>query len=113
MKISNIIQAWEKASSELQSVREVQVKLSLHNAARVAALTELFPGRSEEEVISDLLAAALDEVEATLPYRAGQKVVAEDELGDPIYEDAGLTPRFHALVQKYREQLGRGGQEKA
>ena len=35
----------------------------------------------------------------------GEKVIAEDEFGDPIYEDAGLTPRFIELTRKYQEQL--------
>lgn len=106
MKIEQVLEQWHRQSEAFASVREVPVSLSLHNAARIAALVELFPGRSEAEVISDLLGAALDEVERSLPYRPGGKVVSEDELGDPIYEDTGLTPRFHELTQKHRARLG-------
>jgi hypothetical protein len=32
-------------------------------------------------------------------------VIREDEFGDPVYEDKGLTPEFLDLVKKYRKQL--------
>jgi hypothetical protein len=32
-------------------------------------------------------------------------VIREDEYGDPVYEDTGLTPQFLELVRKYQKQL--------
>jgi len=49
-----------------------------------------------------LLSTALDELEEALPYVPGTKIVAEDEFGDPIYEDVGVTPLFEELSRKYR-----------
>jgi hypothetical protein len=69
------------------------------------ALTEMFPGRRETEIITDLLGAALDELERAMPYTPGDRIVAEDEQGDPVYEDVGPTPRFASLSKKYRAQL--------
>ena len=69
------------------------------------ALTQLYPGRSETQLVSELLSTALDELEAAFPYVKGGRVIAEDEYGDPIYQDSGLTPRFQELTQKYLRQL--------
>ncbi len=66
---------------------------------------ELFPGITQERVITDLLTAALEQAEAAMPYVPGDKVIREDDFGDPVYEDKGLTPRFLDLVKKYRKQL--------
>jgi hypothetical protein len=77
------------------------VRLPLRDAARIAALAEMYPRRSETELISELLTAALDELEAAMPYIPGTQVVAEDEEGNPVYEDTGPTPRFLELSRKH------------
>jgi len=105
MRVQDLVEVWQQGASEQRARDCHQVRLSIHDAAKLAALAELYPGRSETELITDLLSAALDEVEAAFPYVAGRRAVAEDELGDPVYEDAGLTPRFQALTQKHLERL--------
>jgi hypothetical protein len=107
VKIAELFERWSQAVPQRKTREHYSVRLSIEDAARLHALTELFPGRNAEELITDLLAAALHEVEATMPYRPGSKVISRDEEGDPIYEDVGLTPRFEALVRKYVEQLGK------
>ena len=92
MKISDVVQHWETSSSGALTVREYRVRLPLRDAARIAALAEMYPIRSETEIISELLSAALDELEQAMPYIPGSKVIAEDDQGDPIYEDVGRLP---------------------
>lgn len=105
MDIRQLLQTWEKSASAAMAPHEYRVRLTLHDAARVAALAEMYPLKSETEIITELLAAALDLVEASFPYEQGPRVIAEDELGDPIYEDIGATPRFLALSKKHAERL--------
>ncbi len=40
-----------------------------------------------------------------MPYVAGKRVIATDEQGDPVYEDAGPTPRFMELARQHRRKL--------
>jgi hypothetical protein len=40
-----------------------------------------------------------------IPYVPGDRVIREDDFGDPVYEDKGLTPQFLDLAKKYRKQL--------
>jgi hypothetical protein len=56
-------------------------------------------------LIGELLSAALDELQAAMPYVPGERVISEDEMGDPIFEDAGLTPRFMELTRRHMEKL--------
>lgn len=79
--------------------------LDIEAAARLAALAEMYPKRSPEELMGELLGAALEELEASFPYIQGQHVVATDEEGDPLYEDVGPTPRFLALSRRYLQDL--------
>lgn len=105
MKFKSLIERWKKTSAPQKTAREYAIRLALDDAARLAALSELFPGQSVENLISDILHTGLDEVAAALPYEAGSKVISHDDHGDPVYEDAGLTPRFVELTRKLRKTL--------
>lgn len=101
MKVKDLVQEWENAVDSRLAAREFHVRLSLPDAARIAALGEMYPAVTETNIISDLLSAALDELEVTMPYVQGARAIAEDDRGDPIYEDVGNTARFHTLIKKH------------
>ena len=103
--IKDAVKSWEQYSHAEQPVKKVPVNLALRDIARIRALSELYPGFTEEQFITELISAALDEVEAALPYIKGKKVVSEDEFGDPVYEDIGKTPKFEQLTQEYIVKL--------
>jgi predicted DNA-binding protein len=105
MKIKDLLERWERQAAEPVTVREYSIKLPLHTAARLLALTDMYPGRTKAQIITDLLETAVDELEAALPYVQGTRVVAEDELGDAIYEDVGPTPHFNELTRKHARRL--------
>jgi len=104
-KIKDIVLAWHASAKESREIKQISIPVNLHDVARIQALTELYPNLSEQIIIGDLLTAALDEVEACLPYVQGQKVIATDDHGDPIYEDAGLTPKLLDLTRKHMSIL--------
>lgn len=101
MKIRDLLEEWEKSASEERAPHKYTIKLPLSVAARVRALVEMYPGRSESEIIVDLLATALDEFLEVLPYVQGKTIIRKDDFGEPVYEDVGLTPRFIELTHKY------------
>ena len=105
MKIRELVQHWQENARGRLSVTPYQIRLDLEAAARLAALQEMYPKHHVEELLGELLGAALDELEASLPYVKGSQVVATDEQGDPLYEDIGPTPRFLALSRKYLKSL--------
>ncbi|MGH8593663.1 MAG: type 1 pili tip component [Gammaproteobacteria bacterium] len=108
MRIRDLIEEWEQDGRVTLAAREFAVRLPVYDAARLLALSELYPTRTEVQLITELLSAAFDELEASLPYVKGSEVIAEDDQGDPIYKDDGLTPRFHLLTRKYVAQLQQG-----
>lgn len=113
MKIHDLIKEWEAHAAAPLTVQEYAIRLPEHTAARILALADMFPARTQEQLITELLGAALDDLEAAFPYVPGSAVIAEDDHQDPIYEDAGLTPRFNALTRHHLQQLkaqrGSGG----
>ncbi len=105
MTFKSLLDAWAAQQQPTRTSETYKVHLATEDAARVHAFAELFPGIDRERVITDLLSAALEQIEAAIPYVPGDKVIREDEFGDPVYEDKGLTPEFLDLVRKYRKQL--------
>lgn len=103
MRFLDLLDTWAARETPRKTQEAHSIHLDASDAAKIKALAEMFPGVSAEQLISDLLASALDELEASMPYVPGDRVIREDDHGDPVYEDTGLTPRFRELV---RDKLG-------
>lgn len=108
MSFKSVLQRWQSMPARTEAPERYRIRLATEDAARVEALAELFPGIDVDTVLSDLIGAALDEAEAAMPYEAGERVIREDEFGDPVYEDTGLTPRYIALTREKRKRLEEG-----
>jgi len=105
MSFKDLLENWRETASQPRTATEYAVRLPVDDAARLAALAEMFPGRSPEQIITELLGAALQEIETSMPYIAGKQVISNDDQGDPIFEDVGLTPRFVELTRRNRKKL--------
>ena len=105
MSFKELLQSWRESAAAPRTVTAYSVRLPLDEAAQLAALAEMFPGRAPEQLITELLGAALKEVAAAMPYVAGGRVISTDEHGDPVYEDVGPTPRFMELARGHRRRL--------
>lgn len=105
MKIRELAKHWEQTAKGRLTKTGYAIHLDVEAAARLAAIAEMYPKRTPEELLGELLGAALEELEESFPYVQGQHVVATDEEGDPLYEDVGPTPRFLALSRRHLEDL--------
>jgi hypothetical protein len=101
MYLKELITHWESHAHGELTKDTYAVHLLIEDAAKIDALAEMYPKRTREQLISEILSAALGQLEANFPYVQGTTVVATDEMGDAIYEDIGPTPRFMELTKKY------------
>ncbi len=101
MTIKELVGLWENHAQGLLTKETYQVHLTLEDAAKIQALSDMYPRRTKEQLISELISAALAELETSFPYREGKRVVSTDEEGDPIYNDEGPTPEFLNRTKKY------------
>lgn len=101
MTVKDLVKRWEGEAYTELTKEAYSVNLSLEDAAKLDALSEMYPTRTKEQLISELLSAALSEIKTCLPYVKGPKVISTDELGDPIFEDIGPTPAFINLTKKH------------
>lgn len=104
MYLKNLIGQWQSSAIGMLTKSTYSVHLSVDDAAKIDALAEMYPKRSKEQLISELVSAALGELEINFPYVQGAKVVARDEMGDAIYEDIGPTPLYISLTRKHLDK---------
>jgi len=108
VSFKELLESWRDTAAAPRSARAFAVRLPVEDAARLAALADMFPGRTSEQLITELLGTALKELAAAMPYVAGERVISTDDQGDPIYEDVGPTPRFMRLAREHRARLEGG-----
>jgi hypothetical protein len=108
VSFKELLESWRDTAAAPRTATRFAVHLPLDEAAQLAALADMFPGRTSEQLITELLGAALKELATAMPYVAGKRVISTDEQGDPIYEDVGPTPRFMALAREHRRRLEGG-----
>jgi hypothetical protein len=95
MKIHELAEHWEQNAKGRLTDTGINIHLDMESAARLAALTQMYPKHHAQELLGELIGAALEELE----------VIATDEEGDPLYEDVGATPRFLALSREHLQRL--------
>ncbi len=100
-----LLDAWRAGGTSPRTATEYAVRLPIDAAARLAALADMFPGRTREQLITELLSVALDELAAAMPYEPGRKVISHDDQGDPVFEDVGMTPKLLELTRKHQKRL--------
>ena len=101
MTLKSLVTEWQnKAAAEIAD-EVFELKLSVEDAAKVDALSDMYPLRSREQIMSELLSAALAELEQSFPYVEGTDVIATDEYGEPVYKAVGPTPEFLDLTKKH------------
>ena len=105
LKFKALLDSWKEKAGPAKTDQSYAVRLPLGDAARLHALADLFPGRPLDDIVTDLLHAALNEVAESMPYEPGSRVISQDDQGDPVYEDIGLTPRFIELSRQYKKSL--------
>jgi hypothetical protein len=105
VNFKELLDSWRQSAAAPRTARTYAVRLPVDDAAQLAALADMFPGRAPEQLISELLTVALKELAAAMPYVSGKRVISTDEHGDPVYEDLGPTPRFMELARLHRRTL--------
>lgn len=107
MRICNLLERWGAVRGAVTPSQSVSLYLPPRDVARLKALAALYPAHSAQDILADLVHAALDELEAAMPYVPGKRVLALDDQGDPIYEDLGPTPQYYLLSHDFLRRLQR------
>ncbi len=69
MKVTDLPRHWQENKKTVERTHDYNLRLPLEDAARVAALAELYPDRSEADILNDMIAAALDDLAEATPLK--------------------------------------------
>ena len=84
-----------------------RLSLPLALAARLAALGELHPQKSQEALLTDLVALGLEAVERQWPGRPEQSSDFHPDARLPVYLVTGPFAAFHGLTHKHHLAMER------
>ena len=104
LKPEDLVKVWDAPDNSRLTPKQVSIRLPIMVAAKISALCELYPRKTKTEIIGDLLATALDQLEEGLPRIDGD-VIAVDPQGEPIYSDSGIKGQLRRLTEKYLREL--------
>ncbi|MAL99719.1 hypothetical protein [Hydrocarboniclastica marina] len=62
MKVTDLSKTWDEGRKSEDRPRNYRLRLPLEDAARLAALAELYPNRSEEEILNDIANGAVEDL---------------------------------------------------
>ncbi|PTY36043.1 hypothetical protein BGP77_01600 [Saccharospirillum sp. MSK14-1] len=97
-RFSRILNQWEENRRQRQQLVSTEIQMSRSDRAKLEALAEVYD-QPIERVMADLVHSALLEVESSIPYVPGAKIIRIED-GDPCYEDEGKMPLYLEARQR-------------
>ncbi len=101
MKTSHLHDMWASPDNSRLTSKQFSFRLPVHIAAKIAALCEIYPQKNRTQIVADLLTAALDDLEKSLPEALGSPL--EPSLQHDLAENAAIEGK------DYEEMFYLGG----
>lgn len=117
MQTSHLHDLWAAPDNSRLTPKQFSLRLPVHVAAKIAALCEIYPHKNRTQIVADLLAAALDDLEKNLPQAIGdpindedehyQRQIAEHQGSDyePLFHLGGPRARFRNTANRHYQEL--------
>jgi len=100
MQSKDLVKLWNAPDNTRLTPKQKSIRLPLHVAAKISALCEIFPKKTKTDIIGDLLATALDDVEEGL---SSEPYPWEEETGpDEVWGD---RKKYYDLANKCLKEL--------
>lgn len=106
MKPGDLTKVWTAPDNSRLTPKQQSFRLPLHVAAKLDALCTIFPNKTKTEIVGDLLATAIDEIERELPSHRGPQIDHTAATG-AIYAIAGPRAEFRRQANKNYKELER------
>lgn len=100
-RFNEVLSQWEEKRQRSRDLVSTPVHLTKTDLAKLKALADVYQ-QPVEDIMADLMHTALQEVESSIPYVPGSKVIRYED-GDPCYEDEGKTPEYLAARQRHAD----------
>ena len=105
MKNSELVKVWALPDNSRVTSKQLSFRLPVHVAAKISALSDMFPNKTRTEIIGDLLTSALEKIEYSFPSVKGEYFGMDDEQDNKLYVDIGKGKTFRELANQYYAEL--------
>lgn len=106
MKASDLVSVWGAPDNSRLTAKQISLRLPVHVAAKISALCDLYPTKTRTQIVGDLLASALADVEKALPTHKGLEWEGgPDAEGRRLYEAAGPGADFRDRTNFHYKEL--------
>jgi serine phosphatase RsbU (regulator of sigma subunit) len=117
MKTQHLHDVWSGPDNSRLTTKQFSFRFPVHIAAKIAALSDLYPQKNRTQIVADLLTAAIDDLEKNLPQALGYPLDEEsqyderriaDHLGqeyEPLYTLGGARGKFRGLANEHYQEL--------
>ena len=106
MDTKDLLKTWTGPDNSRLMRNQTSMRLSIHVAARISALCEIFPQRTKTQIINDLLSTALDELAAGL-----ETTHPWEESEEGLENLPTQKSRYDKLVEKYVQEIEAGNSD--
>ena len=106
MKPADLTKVWSAPDNSRLTPKQQSFRLPVHVAAKLDALCLMFPNKTKTEIVGDLLATAIDEVERNLPATRGRQIGEHPDYGAE-YAMVGPRVEFQHLANKRYKEIER------
>lgn len=107
MKAKGLVSVWSAPDNSRLTAKQSSFRLPVHVAARINALCDLYPSKTKTQIVADLLAAALSEIEYEIPAFAGEYVDKHPDTNEKMFKEAGDRARFRQATNTHYAELER------
>jgi len=106
MDPKDLVKIWTAPDHSKLTPKQISLRLPIQVAAKVSALCDMYPRKTKTEIIGDLLATALEQLENGLDSTGHNFLGHHPETDEEMYENySGPLIDFRALTDKYLQEL--------
>ena len=130
MEPRDLVKVWDAPDHSKLVPKQISIRLPILAAAKLAALTDLYPSKRKSQMIADLIATAIDQVIEGLDSKKGPYLgtLDGDMMFDPemeehmdmsiesrggpketttigMYQDVGPKGHFYQMLKKHLREL--------
>jgi len=106
MDPKDLVKIWTAPDHSKLTPKQISLRLPIQVAAKISALCDMYPRKTKTEIIGDLLATALDQLENSLDSHDIGDPIHHLETGEAIYKDYyGPLKDFRTLTDKHLKEL--------
>jgi len=106
MKPEDLLKVWDAPDHSRLTPKQISIRLPILVSAKLSALNEMYPSKNKSQMIVDLVATAIDQLEDGFPVQKGEVVCEDPETGEDICSKFSvMQEQYNELTIKYLREL--------